>query len=142
MATSCQIGCMELKICTAVAVALLAFAAGSTMAQMVAEAPGPALSSTASDAPLTQSSEAMCRAKLGGTSQTLIMVADPGDFTGTGTNQNQCWQSQISACMHSAHEQLLQQIRFYPNASYRSCYRNLRLQCGSKLLKNSMHQAG
>lgn len=64
--------------------ALVAIAIGGAAAQMVAEAPGPALLMTMPDSPLTQSSEAMCRAKLGGLSQTLIMVADPGDFTGTG----------------------------------------------------------
>ena len=70
--------------CLAITLAVVAFATGSALAQIVAQAPGPAVSMTMSDAPLMQSSEAMCRAKLGGTSQTLIMVADPGDFTGTG----------------------------------------------------------
>lgn len=66
------------------AVALVASATTGAVAQIVAEAPGPAVLRTMPDAPLTQSSEAICRAKLGGTSQTLIMVADPGDFSGTG----------------------------------------------------------
>ena len=51
-----------------------------------AQAPGPAPAGVASvkSSPLTQSSESVCESKLGGTNVTLLMVADPGDFTGTG----------------------------------------------------------
>lgn len=76
--------CSKRPVCTVLTLASIALALQGVVAQIVAEAPGPGVSMTRSDAPLTQSSEAMCRAKLGGTSQTLIMVADPGDFTGTG----------------------------------------------------------
>lgn len=76
--------CTKRPVCTVLTLAFIASAIQGAVAQIVAEAPGPGVSMTMSDAPLTQSSEAMCGAKLGGTSQTLVMVADPGDFTGTG----------------------------------------------------------
>lgn len=79
-----QMTCSKRPVCAVLTLASIALALQGVVAQIVAEAPGPGVSMTRSDAPLTQSSEAMCRAKLGGTSQTLIMVADPGDFTGTG----------------------------------------------------------
>lgn len=80
----------------AIALVYVALANTGAVAQIVAEAPGPAVSRTLPDAPLTQSSEAICRAKLGGTSQTLIMVADPGDFSGTGMPQLDCASSELT----------------------------------------------
>ena len=60
-----------------------------TCALTTAQAPAPAPSATAEIAttPLTQSSQSVCASKLGGTDVSLIMVADPGDFTGTGELQ-------------------------------------------------------
>lgn len=51
---------------------VLVVATTNVVAQMVAAAPGPAVAMTMSGSPLTQSSPAVCRAKLGGNAQTLI----------------------------------------------------------------------
>ena len=69
---------------------LVTLLARNAAGQIVAQAPGPALAMTAPSAPLTQSSEAMCVRKLGSTSSTLIMVADLGEFSGTGQSLLSC----------------------------------------------------
>ena len=56
----------------------------SVAANAQVPAPAPAGAASITSSPLTQSSGSVCESKLGGTNVTLLMVADPGDFTGTG----------------------------------------------------------
>jgi len=55
-----------------------------------AQAPAPAPNASAETSPLTASSQPVCTSMLGGTNVSLIMVADPGDFTGTGDLYTGC----------------------------------------------------
>ena len=73
-----------------------------------AQAPAPAPNGSEETSPLTASSQPVCTSMLGGTNVSLIMVADPGDFTGTGDVYTGCtrhlWQERtmrvISVCHH------------------------------------------
>ncbi len=55
-----------------------------------AQAPAPAPSASEETSPLTASSQSVCISMLGGTNVSLVMVADPGDFTGTGEMYTEC----------------------------------------------------
>ncbi len=70
---------------------------------IAAQAPAPAPNASEETSPLTASSQPVCTSMLGGTNVSLVMVADPGDFTGTGELYTGCmrhlWQNQCRSSL-------------------------------------------
>ncbi|DBA88459.1 TPA: hypothetical protein ACH3X2_004945 [Trebouxia sp. C0005] len=81
---------------------------------IAAQPSAPAPSASEETSPLTASSQPVCMSMLGGSNVSLVMVADPGDFTGTGEAvhylanlQNRVNVTSSSFCLSMAYGTLL-----------------------------------